>query len=125
MTGLIWFVQVVHYPLFLKVPEEVRPAYCNDHIQATNLVVIIPMLIELTTGIWITYQEAPSLIWIINFVLLVGIWLSTFILQVPLHNRLTVSGKGIDAKKLVRTNWVRTVLWTLRTALLFYFELSS
>ena len=44
----------------------------------------------------------------------VAIWLSTFALQVPRHDELR---GGFDARaheQLVGTNWIRTVLWTLR-----------
>ncbi|MGI4755977.1 MAG: hypothetical protein ACRYGF_03920 [Janthinobacterium lividum] len=49
---------------------------------------------------------------------LVGvIWLSTALLQVPLHNRLQARHSVADAKRLVATNWVRTVAWSIRAAL--------
>ncbi|MEQ1727476.1 MAG: hypothetical protein ABL982_03770 [Vicinamibacterales bacterium] len=47
-------------------------------------------------------------------VLLAIIWASTALLQVPAHNRLE---RGFDAdvhRRLVRTNWIRTVCWTAR-----------
>ena len=46
--------------------------------------------------------------------LLAVIWLSTALIQVPLHQRL---GGGFDAEvhsRLVTSNWIRTVAWTLR-----------
>jgi hypothetical protein len=52
---------------------------------------------------------------------LVGvIWLSTALLQVPRHNQL---GAGFDApahQALVATNWIRTVAWTARAALMLW-----
>jgi hypothetical protein len=42
------------------------------------------------------------------------IWLSTAFLQSPLHTTL---GRGFDPRAhrfLVTSNWVRTVLWSLR-----------
>ena len=50
--------------------------------------------------------------------LLAVIWVSTFLIQVPLHGRLT---RGFDATRhsaLVRSNWIRTVAWSARGALL-------
>jgi hypothetical protein len=50
--------------------------------------------------------------------LLVAIWASTFLVQVPLHNALV---DGFDAGahgSLVRTNWVRTIGWSARGLLL-------
>jgi len=49
---------------------------------------------------------------------LVGlIWVSTAVLQVPMHNRL---GAGFDEPSwrfLCNSNWVRTVAWSLRSLL--------
>ena len=51
---------------------------------------------------------------VIGLFLLGCIWLSTFAVQVPIHNRLA-EGVNIDLiAKLVRTNWIRTAAWTLR-----------
>ncbi len=49
-----------------------------------------------------------------------NIWASTFFVQVPLHEKL---GGGFDAdvqKRLVSTNWIRTIFWTLRGALVLW-----
>ena len=50
---------------------------------------------------------------------LVGvIWASTAFIQVPMHN---VLGRGFDADAhahLVSTNWIRTIAWSARAALL-------
>ena len=52
---------------------------------------------------------------------LVGvIWLSTIFVQAPLHGRL---GGGFDAglhRRLVVSNWVRTVAWALRGLLVLW-----
>jgi hypothetical protein len=46
------------------------------------------------------------------------IWASTVFLQVPCHNRL-LSGFDLAAyQRLVSTNWIRTVLWSVRGAVL-------
>jgi hypothetical protein len=52
--------------------------------------------------------------------LILAIWLSTFFLQVPLHERLA---QGFDAethRSLVNTNWIRTAAWTLRAVLVLW-----
>jgi len=46
------------------------------------------------------------------------IWLSTALLQVPLHGRLVERFAERDAARLTATNWIRTVCWTLRSLLL-------
>lgn len=117
MIGIIWFVQVVHYPLMAGVGRDGYPAYQAAHSRRTTLVVMPPMLLEIATGAWLVLRPSPffpaSAAWT-GLALLAVIWLSTFFLQVPQHGRLE---RGFDAaahRRLVRGNWVRTVAWTLR-----------
>ncbi len=117
MVGLIWFVQVVHYPLLAKVGEANFTQYSQLHQKWTTLVVGPPMLLEVLTSVWLLRQydgEVPlSLVWW-GIGLMFVIWLSTLFLQMPLHYRIE---KGFDLQAirwLVRTNWVRTVAWTAR-----------
>ena len=50
MVGLIWFVQVVHYPLFAKVGSAGFTEYEQLHQQRTTLVVAPLMLTEAATA---------------------------------------------------------------------------
>lgn len=123
MTGLIWFVQVVHYPLFAAVGSDEFAAYSRSHQSLTTLVVGPPMLLEAVTAALLLVVRPPSvpgwLAWA-GLALVVVIWASTALLQVPAHGRL--SG-GFDAGTggfLVATNWIRTVAWSLRSAVVLW-----
>jgi hypothetical protein len=120
MTGVIWFVQLVHYPLFAGVGEADFAAYEVRHASLTTLVVMPPMVIELLSAALllirrpaiVTLPEAWSGLGLVTL-----IWVSTAFLQVPLHNTL---GNGFDATahhSLVYGNWLRTVAWSLRSLL--------
>jgi hypothetical protein len=50
--------------------------------------------------------------------LVVTAWLSTFGLQVPCHNQLRKGFSSAVHTRLVRTNWVRTLSWTVRAVVL-------
>ena len=114
MVGLIWFVQVVHYPLFSAVGKEAFVTYESRHTAATSLVVVPPMLIELATAALLVYAR-PRDPWVIAGAILVAvIWLSTFLIQVPCHTRLTQGFSVSIADRLVASNWIRTVSWSLR-----------
>jgi hypothetical protein len=120
MTGLIWFVQVVHYPLFDRVGLEGFARYELAHSSRTTMVVAPLMLVELTCAAWLVLARPASVpapaAWL-GATLVALIWLSTFALQVPQH---TVLSSGFDARAhglLVATNWIRTIAWTLRAAL--------
>lgn len=120
MTGLIWVIQVVHYPLFARVGAEGYREYQLAHQSLISLIVGPAMLVEaLATGaILVTRRDAPA---ITAAILLAIIWASTAFLQVPLHNALA---NGFDAQahaRLVDTNWIRTIAWTARGILALYF----
>ena len=51
MTGLIWFVQVVHYPLFGNVGDEQFKTYEELHQRLTTWVVVPAMLVEIATAV--------------------------------------------------------------------------
>ncbi len=127
MVGLIWFVQVVHYPLFSSVGHEGWPVYEQRHQRLTTFVVLPPMLIELVTAVWIWVValrgQVPSESWLstIGLVLLAGIWCSTFLVQVRLHAKLSTEHSHAHLCWLVGTNWVRTALWSVRGAISLLF----
>lgn len=120
MVGVIWFVQIVHYPLFGMVGTDGFVPYADAHSRRTGYVVGPPMLTEAaTTALLLLFHPAgvpPVLLWA-GAGLLAIVWASTALLQVPRHTRL---GAGFDRRThrgLVATNWVRTVAWTGRGVL--------
>ncbi|MFN3241467.1 MAG: hypothetical protein ACE37K_08135 [Planctomycetota bacterium] len=119
MAGVIWFVQVVHYPLFAAVGERAFRNYEERHTQRTTWVVLPPMVAELALATWLLLrapEPARPLAWL-GAGLVAGLWLSTFLVQVPCHARLS---QGFDAptwRRLVRSNWARTAMWTARAAI--------
>ena len=120
MMGLIWFVQVVHYPLFAVVGADESVAYALAHQRRTSLVVAAPMAVEGITalGVFILAPDNVSRWWGALGLTLLGIVLgSTVLLQVRRHAKLTVRYDAAVVRSLVRTNWIRTVGWTARAAL--------
>lgn len=117
MVGLIWMVQVVHYPLFAEVGEENSITYHKRHQTLVTFVVGPPMLVELFSSILLAWYPPASVdTWLIfaGIGLVFVIWLSTAALQVPCHGKLV---EGFDEKvhrSLVRANWIRTLAWTAR-----------
>ena len=117
MTGIIWFVQVVHYPLFRLVGSEGFAAYAAAHGRRTGWVVAVPMVAEVASGVLLLWWRPPgvpgSWVWI-GLALLLVIWLSTALLQVPRHRALAAGFEASVGRGLTATNWVRTVAWSLR-----------
>ena len=119
MAGLIWFVQIVHYPLMQCIGPAEAHGYAVKHQQRTTLIVGPTMLVELGTAVWIALHaerliESPPLAWM-GLGLLVVIWLSTAFIQVPQHRRLLHERSPAETVQvLVQLNWIRTVSWTAR-----------
>jgi uncharacterized membrane protein len=120
MTGIIWFVQLVHYPLFAAVGAQQFGAYAERHARLTTLVVAPPMLLELASALLIVLRPpnlvTPTEAWL-GLSLVIIIWLSTAALQVPAHNALRRGFNSRAHRLLVVGNWLRTAAWSLRSLL--------
>jgi hypothetical protein len=123
LTGLIWFVHVVHYPLFARVGAAGWHAYHQGHTDRTSWVVILPMLVELGLACWLALaptRGVPAWAAWLGLGLVLAVWAQTFQGAVPEHN-LLARGHDLEAiARLVRGNALRTLLWTLRAALVFW-----
>ena len=115
MTGLIWFVQVVHYPLLRRLPASEVAPYAQEHARRTGWVVGPVMLAELGLALALA-PRGGTLAWI-GLALLGMAWASTASIQVPLHRRLALGHDPAATERLVRTNWLRTAAWTFRAPL--------
>ena len=121
LSGLIWTVQIVHYPSFGQVPKEGWAAFHAAHTRRMSYVVMAPMVIELALAIWLAWVGRAGLPggagwWSLA---LVGVnWATTFFISVPFHNRLAQGYDYIAIDGLTRTNWLRTLGWTARAVLL-------
>ena len=119
MTGVIWFVQLIQYPWFHEVPRDRFCAYHQRYTQRIGLIVGPAMMMEVITGVvWaITGTEPYGWPLWISLAILAIIWLSTILIQIPCHQRLS---QGYDARvhaRLVSSNWIRTVGWSIRLAI--------
>lgn len=120
LTGLIWTIQVVHYPLFGLVGERFRD-YEERHMRRIGCVVGPAMLVELAGAILLVWARpvyvSPATA-IASLGLVAVIWISTATVQAPCHRLLS---QGFDAaieRRLTLSNWIRTIAWTVRAMLL-------
>lgn len=120
LTGLIWTVQRVHYPYLSYTSGSSFVEAHTFHTRRIGELVVPLMLVEMAGAALLCWRiphfVPPREAWI--GLALVGIvWGSTALLQVPEHQTL---GRGPDPaalRRLVLTNWVRTVAWTVRALL--------
>ena len=122
MTGVIWVIQIVHYPSFHFIEKELYTAFQKFHMNKISIIVIPIMLAELITGMMLFLDKSSkSPFLIISFVILVLIWLITGVFFSKAHNELMTGYRELVVNQLVVMNWIRTLLWTLRLLLLTYF----
>ena len=122
MTGLIWFVQVVHYPLYNRVGDNFVD-YERVHCALTTAVVAPVMLCELFSGLLLLISR-PRYLSLLECLLDLGalafIWLSTFFIADQLHGALSAGFDSSVHASLVSWNWSRTIAWSFRAILLTY-----
>jgi hypothetical protein len=118
MVGVIWFVQIVHYPMMASFDRENFALHEKEHCDRTGWVVVPLMLVEIFTFALLLIEGIRSNAFLISGLLLGVIWASTFLIQVPLHRRLLRGWNARQHQRLVTTNWIRTAAWTGRGFLL-------
>jgi len=123
MTGVIWTIEWVHYPLFADVGRDNFVHYEAKHTRAISGLVIPLMLTELiSTCLLLKWHPAwlSSTFQWAGLMLVLGAWGITFLWSVPAHTQLA-KAFSVDAhQQLLRSNHARTLCWTSRTGLWIY-----
>lgn len=123
LAGLIWTIQIVHYPLFADVDADNYTTYQTRHMSRIAYVVAPVMLAELASGIYLALFSIAGInsnYFRFGLLLVLLNWLSTLFIQSPIHGKLARNYDEKLIKKLVTTNWLRTFFWTLRGALILW-----
>ena len=117
MFGISWIIQIVHYPSFNFVEANKFVDFSKFHTSNISYIVVPVMLIELLTSFLIlniTIENSIKYLLIISLFLLILNWISTFMVQVPLHKSLSSKKDYKLIIHLVRSNWMRTIFWSIR-----------
>ena len=122
MVGVIWMCQIAHYPLFSDIGDAL-PRYQARNVRLTTWVVGLPMLAEAGIAVVLLFwrpAEIPLWTAIVGLALVIVIWIATMAFSVPMHERLGHDYADGAHRRLVQTNWIRTVAWTARGALVLW-----
>ena len=121
MVGVIWVIQLVHYPSFRFTDREKYVSFQIFHMRKISFIVMPVMVLEFLSGLLLVlYHSNYESLLRISFILLLIIWLVTALFFAQIHQKLS---KGYDetlVRKLVSFNWIRTLLWTIRTIIITY-----
>lgn len=119
LAGMIWTIQVVHYPLFDLVGEEFV-AYEAAHSARISFLLLGPWAVQGVTTAWVLLSRPAGVPWwmVLTAATFAAATVAvTVFVSVPQHD---VLGGGFDVAAhatLVRTNWWRVVAWTGHAAL--------
>ena len=134
MATIAWFVQIVHYPLFIHLQSgenatepraassrAAERAYHDGNLRRTRPIVLVPMAVEAATAAWLALFPPAGIgrgAAVVGLFLVAIVILSTALVQVPLHEVLRRGEASRDTiDRLVRTTRLRTATWTARALL--------
>ena len=119
LLGIILVTQFITYPSFLSVSKQKFYYFHNKYVNRISFLVIPFMTLELFSLCYISYVLNDFLL-IKGLIILLSIWLSTFIIMVPLHNKLSLKYEKELVIKLINYNWLRTLLWSIKLIFILY-----
>lgn len=109
---LIWAVQLVIYPSFKYYNPDNLTKWHRSYTSRVAYIVLPLMLTQLVITIIKAWYQS-NLISIISLVVVLILWLLTFLVFVPIHQKIdNESASSTHLDELVSKNWNRTILWT-------------
>ena len=113
MFILIWIVQTIIYPGFHVIEFQRFIQWHERYVQTFSLIVIPLMITQAATSVLQLLQNT-GVLQSMECLLLLAAWVVTFTSSIPCHKKLHEHGKDtVVINHLIRTNWLRTIAWTL------------
>jgi hypothetical protein len=113
LVVLIWIIQRIVYPSFLHYTAENLIIWHKEYTSRFSVIVIPLMIGQLGISMYQAFI-VTNLYTVVSLVIVIVIWLSTFMQFVPIHSNISkgqVNEKTLNS--LVAKNWLRTFLWSL------------
>jgi hypothetical protein len=107
----VWLVQVIIYPSFAHIAKE-KLSFWHRRYTQKILYFVGPMMF-VQTGLIAWQILGDPLAYLADGLLLVGIWINTFLIAIPIHEEIDRedSLEG-HLPKLLRVNRWRSWMWT-------------
>lgn len=118
MVGMIWTIQLVHYPLFANVGPDSYVAFQAEHVDRIGPFLLVPWLLEgltLLGVLWLAFFDdrrdlrVPALIGAAAMAVVLaisGFW------SAPAHADLADGFDRAVHDRLMTANLVRSIAWT-------------
>ena len=121
LAAVLWVVQLVVYPAFRWIDPAHFVVWHEGYTGAVTWVVA-PLILIQTAGVaarfWLL--EGPDPLWVLEAACTLAAWAVTVFVSVPLHTRLQrdlpPASRLAAMQRLVQTNWLRTLPWSVCAA---------
>jgi hypothetical protein len=117
LVGLIWTIQLVHYPSFSSIDPSVYGGFQKQHMRRMGQLVGLPWLVE-GMCVLALFALAPdnsirvlATLGGILEIVVIGVTLRS---SIPAHEVLSRGFDEAAHRRLLRSNWWRTGAWTTR-----------
>lgn len=128
MVGVIWFVQIVDYPLLALIGLAEAPWYGQRHRILATRVMAVPMLIEWVTSFMLLIDRPAGIedwmVWTGLGLLMVIAYFTVVTVRTCLR-QLSQDFEPEVHQRLLRVNWIRVWCWSLRGALVVWMVTNS
>ncbi len=121
---LIWMVQLIVYPSFIYIDANL---FSQWHDKYTGLisVFVVPLMFTQVGLVLYQFITTQKVLVLIVGLLVLLIWINTFLYAIPCHNKLQV-GKDLEVvEQLIKINWWRTILWSLVCGISLYLYIKN
>ena len=120
IVGLIWVIQLIVYPQFLRVGSAEFRGYHFSHCLRIGLMIAPLVLVETGSAAWLLYEGLRATPFLISLGMIPLIGISTAVWQAPDHTRLILGRDDAVIRHLILMNLLRTMGWTTRSVLLCF-----
>ena len=105
-------VQFIIYPSFKSYNENKFKNFHSGYTRKMFLIVGPIMTLELLCCIYLIYIDLTK-ISSLGLILLI-IWVLTFFMIVPIHNKLNIKFESLEHSRLLKLNALRTLAWIFK-----------
>ena len=121
MVGVIWVIQLLHYPSFHFIQKSDYSKFQQFHMSRISFIVVPAMIIEFITGIMmLQFGFSSNFLFISSLFILLVIWVITLVFFTKMHQGLISGYNKLIVDRLISINWSRTLLWSIRLLVLCY-----
>ena len=122
MVGISLITHFVTYPSFKLIKSSSFSEFHKNYTNKMLFIVAPVMILELISSLLlVNFDKSDNNLEIGLLITLMLIWLLTFFIIVPIHNKLTVNYNKDLNQKLIKYNGLRTILWMIKLILFIGF----